>query len=118
MKNLPTTQKAVANDILRSGISNGVDGCCYIFMDNRYAAPQLLVMMVATWNIRGIGTYRANQKEFGSDKLPMNNDAERGSYVWLVDKTLGMLITRWKYSRILQTVSTIMKLEKYHWKTS
>ena len=39
----------------------------------------------------------------------MNNDADRVSYVWLVDKRLGMVITRWKDSRILQTVSTIMK---------
>ena len=109
VKDLPTTQKAVANAILKSGINNDVDGCRYIFMDNRYAAPQLLAMMATAWNIRGVGTCKANRKGFASDKLPMNNDAERGSYVRLVDKRLGMVITRWKNSRILQTVSTIMK---------
>ena len=94
MKDLPTTQKAVANAILKSGINNDVDGCRYIFMDNRYAAPQLLAMMATAWNIRGVGTCKANRKGFASDKLPMNNDAERGSYVRLVDKRLGMVITR------------------------
>ena len=39
----------------------------------------------------------------------MKNDVDRGSYIWLVDKRLEMVITRWKDSRILQTVSTIMK---------
>ena len=39
----------------------------------------------------------------------MSNDADRGSYIRLVDKRLGMVITRWKDSKILQTVSTIMK---------
>ena len=44
------------NTILKSGINNDVDGCHYIFMDNRYAAPQLLAMMVTTWNLRRVGT--------------------------------------------------------------
>ena len=60
VKDLPTTQKAVANAILKSGINNDVDGCRYIFMDNRYAAPQLLAMMATTWNIRGVGICKAN----------------------------------------------------------
>ena len=33
----------------------------------------------------------------------------KGSCVRLVDKILGMVITRWKDSKILQIVSTVMK---------
>ena len=78
-------------------------------MDNRYAAPQLLAMMATTWNIHGVGACKTNQKGFVSDKLPMNNDTEQGLYIQLVDKRLGMVKTQWIDSRILQTVSTIMK---------
>ena len=37
------------------------------------------------------------------------NNVERGLFVRLINKRLGMVITRWKYSRVLQTVSTIIK---------
>ena len=109
VKHLPTTQKAVANAILKSGINNDPNGCRYMFMDNRYASPQLFAMMVTEWNIRGVGTCKANRKGFDSDRLKLNNNCERGSFVRLVDKRLGMVITRWKDSRVLQIVSTIMK---------
>ena len=39
----------------------------------------------------------------------MDKNYERGSYVRLVDKRLGMVITRWKDSRTLQVVSTVIK---------
>ena len=53
VKHLPTTQTAVANAILQSGIDNGVDGCRHIYIDTRYAAPQLLALVIFSWNIRG-----------------------------------------------------------------
>lgn len=62
------------------------DRSCYIFMNNIYGAPQLLAMMVTAWNLREVGTYKANQSGKVSDKLPMNNDTVRDSYVRLVDK--------------------------------
>ena len=60
IKHLPTTQKAVANAILKSGIDNDKDGCRYLFMDNRYAAPQLLALRLTNYNIRTVGTCKAN----------------------------------------------------------
>ena len=106
---LPTTQKAVANAIVKSGIANDTDGCRYIFLDNRYAAPQLLAMLSSNYNIRGVGTCRANRKGFASDSLNVPNNSERGKHVRLVDERIGMVITRWKDSKVLQVVSTIMK---------
>ena len=87
VRELFTTKKAVANDILKSGVNNDVDRCRYIFMDNRYAAPQLLAMVATTWSIRGVGTCKANRKGFAFDKSPMNNNTVRGSYYRLVDKS-------------------------------
>ena len=66
---LPTTQKAVANAIVKSGIANCVDGCRYMFLDNRYACPQLLALMNTSFNVRGVGTCKANRKGFESNSL-------------------------------------------------
>ena len=41
----------------------------------------------------------------------MKNDTGEGLYIQLVDKRLIIVITQWKDSRILQTVSTIIRLE-------
>ena len=109
VRRLPTTQKAVANAILKSKINNDKDGCRYLFMDNRYAAPQLFALMLTNYNIRGVGTCKANRLGFESDQLQLKRDAPRGSYERLHDKRLGMIITRWKDSKNLQTVSTVMK---------
>ena len=108
-RNLPTTQKAVANAILKSNIDNDTDGVRYIFMDNRYAAPQLFALMTTEWNIRGVGTCTAKRKGYPSNHLKLAQNAERGSFVRLVDERLGLVVTRWKDSKILQTVSTTMK---------
>lgn len=105
---LPTTQKAVANAILKSEINNDPNGSRHIFMDNRYTAPQLLALMSTNWNLRGVGTCRSNRKGFASKELVLDKHAKRGSFIRLADKRLGMVITRWKDSKVLQTVSTIM----------
>ena len=105
----PTTQKAVANAIVKSGIANDPNGCRYIFMDNRYACPQLFAILHASYNIRAVGTCKANRKGFASDKMNVKNNAKRGTHVRLVDDRLGMVISRWKDSKVLQVVSTIMK---------
>ena len=49
IKHLPTTQKLVANSILKASIDNDKDGCRYIFMDTRYAAPQLFALMLTSY---------------------------------------------------------------------
>jgi len=105
---LPTRQKAVANATLKSEINNDPNGSRHICMDNRYTAPQLLVLMLTNWNRRGVGTCRANRKGFASKDLELDKSSTRGSFERKVDKRLGMVITRWKDSKILQTVSTVM----------
>ena len=43
---LPTTQKAVANAIVKSQIADDKDGCCHACMDERCAAPQLFSIIL------------------------------------------------------------------------
>ena len=109
VRQLPTTQKAVANAILKSQIDNDKDGCRYLFMDNRYAAPQLLALMLTNNNIRAVGTWKANHVGFESTELFVPRNASRATYVRLVDKILDMVISRWKDSKILQKISSVMK---------
>ena len=56
-----------------------------------------------------MGTCKANRQGFESDKLQIPKKAARGDCRRLYDKRLGMAITRWKDSKNLQTVSTVMK---------
>ena len=84
-------------------------GCRYLFMDNRYAAPQLLALMLTNYNIRAVGTCEASRKGFDSDALQLPKDEVRGDFKCLHDKRLGIVITRWKDSKKLQTGITVMK---------
>ena len=77
-------------------------------MDNRYAEPQLLALMICSWNIRGVGTCIATRLGFDSEALAIDKKAKRGSFLRLVDRQLVMVITEWRDSKDLQTVSTVM----------
>ena len=61
-------------------------------MDNRYAAPQLLALMLTNHNIRAVGTCKAYHKGFNSDALQLLKDAAIGEFKRLYDKRLGMVI--------------------------
>ena len=78
-------------------------------MDYWYACPQLFALILSNYSIRGVGTCKANRKGFDSDMLPMDKKADRGKFIRLVDKILGMAITCWKDSKLLQVMSNVMK---------
>ena len=85
-----------------------MNGCSHIFMDNRYAAPQLLALMTTNYNICPVSTYKVNRIGFKVDGLKLEKNAERGSFKRLVDKRLRIIITPLTDSKTLQTVSTVM----------
>eukprot|EP00957_Ditylum_brightwellii_P006084 460634-Ditylum_brightwellii.AAC.1 len=60
------------------------------------------------WNILATATCRANRKGFLSDDLELNTNAQHGEYVCKVDHCLDTIVTRWKDSRVLQTISIVM----------
>eukprot|EP00957_Ditylum_brightwellii_P096942 7382421-Ditylum_brightwellii.AAC.1 len=61
------------------------------------------------WNLLAAATCRANRKGFPSDALDFAKDAERGDFICKVDPWLGMVVTPWKDSKVLQTISTVME---------
>eukprot|EP00957_Ditylum_brightwellii_P034968 2650454-Ditylum_brightwellii.AAC.1 len=61
------------------------------------------------WNLLVVPTCRANRKGFLSDDLELNENAQHREYICKVDPCFGMVITRWKDSRMLQTITTMME---------
>ena len=64
LQNLLTAQKYVSNYIFKSGISNDPHGSIHIYIDNQYAVTQLFALVKINYNLRAVGTCRANRKVF------------------------------------------------------
>ena len=77
-------------------------------MDNRYATPQLFSRILTNYSIRGLGTYKANRIGSNTVALKMKKTRDMGAYVRTFNKRVGMVITRLKYSKLLQTVSNVI----------
>ena len=81
-----------------------------MFIDNTYVSPQLLAIVDSDWSVRAVSTCRENQIFFDSESLKLENKVEMVSFIRLMGNQPGMVICRWKGSKVLQTVSTVMKL--------
>jgi hypothetical protein len=57
---LPTTQKAVVNPVISTGINNDPDGMMEIYMDNRYSSPHLFMLFRKKYKILACKMIRAN----------------------------------------------------------
>ena len=57
--------------------------------------------MERNYNLRSLGTCRSNKKAFDYEQLLLDQKFNRGTFKKLIDKCLGVVITRWKYSHIL-----------------
>ena len=77
-------------------------------MDNWYSAPQLFSLIWIKYNLRGMGTCRANRKVFDSEQLLLDKKIDRVTLKILVEKRLFVVITIWKDSKNLHVVSTKM----------
>ena len=53
--NLPTTQKAVINAVIKSNIAMDPDGSRCIFMDNRYQCAELALLLRENYQIYSVG---------------------------------------------------------------
>ena len=81
-KQLPTAMKAVITYFLASNISNDHCGLHIIFLENRYACPDLFLILSGKMDLIGGGTYRNNRIGFpGNDELlTLKKVAERETY--------------------------------------
>ena len=84
LHNLTTTQKAVNNAVIKSGIANHPRGSRHLSIENRYAAQQIFALMEINYNMREVRTCRSNRKVFDSEQLLLDkNVIEEHSKYWL-----------------------------------
>lgn len=107
IKSLPTTQKAVANAVMQSGIGNDPDGMRRLFMDNRYTAAPLFILLRERFDILCAGTTRKNRIGWPKDQMNMPKSAPRGSNMVLYDKTNKVLVLQWKDNKVVSCTSTL-----------
>ena len=106
-RGFPTTQRCVLDAVLKTCIGNDPLGFRRIWLDNRYACPQLLVNLLHRYRIRAAGTCRSNRIGWQKDQLNMKNKSPRGSMKQMYDERNQLLEIQWKDSKVLGFVSTI-----------
>ena len=95
-KQLTTTMKAVINDFLDSNIANDNYGAWKIFLEKRYACPELFSIIFEDMNLVGGGTCRNNIIGFPGnyERLKFPKGAVRGTYRQIYNRVFHILSTR------------------------
>ena len=93
-KVLPNNQKAVLNAIskLEFDISDGKNGYRHLSMDNRYACPELTMILRDQCSIYSTGTVIINRKGFPRDIFTFTKSNEKGDYKIAYDKVKNCLL--------------------------
>jgi Transposase IS4 len=109
---LPTTQKAVLNAVLSTGMHTETHGARHIALDNRYQCPELAFLLRQKFKILLTGTCRQNRKGWVKETMNLNKGSDdRGRYKFAVDKDNKVLCCQWVDSKVVNVVSTILSLE-------
>jgi hypothetical protein len=101
------TQKAVVNAIVLSGISTDPDGMREIYMDNRYSAPELFVMLREKYQILACGTIQSNRKGWDGTIMNLSKNDERGSSLVKYDPVNCVLFGQWHDNKVVLFISTL-----------
>ena len=104
---LPTTMKAVVNACYALELNKETRGFRHLSMDNRYAAPQLLVILRDRLKVLATGTVRVNR--VGWNKVLMDlkkTKTNRGTMKLGHDEVNGILIGQWVDSKVVNFVSS------------
>ena len=99
--NLPTTQKAVVNAIVLSGITNEPNGMREIYIDNRYSAPTLFILLREKYSILACGTVRSNQTGWNSQILNLPKTSQRGTSLVKFDPVNKVLFGHWNDNKVV-----------------
>jgi hypothetical protein len=105
--NLPTTQKAVVNAIISSGLVNDPDGSRELYMDNRYTSPALFILLREKYGILACGTIRSNRKGWNAEVMNLKKTAPRGSSILKYDPTNKLLFGQWNDNKVVSFISTL-----------
>ena len=106
-KKLPTTMKAVVNACYALELHKGTNGFRHLFMDNRYAAPQLLVILRDRLKILATGTVRTNRVGWSKTLMTLKKTATNRRTINLAhDEVNGIIIGQWVDSKVVNFVSS------------
>jgi Transposase IS4 len=111
---LPTTQKAVVNAVMRSGIAHDLtNGYRVLSMDNRYQCPELAVGLRDRCKVLSTGTCRKNRKGWPSHLLGLTpQTATRGQASYAYDRTNDLLCLQWRDNKVVNCVTTLIATEE------
>lgn len=111
IRSMPTTQKAVLNAVLSTGMHQEVQGARHIALDNRYQCPELAFLLRTKFKILSSGTCRKNRKGWNAEMMNLSKSEVRGKYKISVDKDNKILCCQWMDSKVVNVVSSILSLE-------
>jgi hypothetical protein len=104
---LPTTQKAVVNAVVSSGIINDTEGMREIYMHNRYTAPELFVTLPEKYQLLACRTIRTNQKGWDSKIMNLSKNTPRGASLERYDPVNKILFGQWKDNKAVSFISSL-----------
>jgi hypothetical protein len=104
---LPTTQKAVVNAVISSGIDNDPEGMREIYMDNRYTSPDLFVLLREKYKILACGTIRTNRKGWDPSIMNLSKSSPRGTSLTKYDPINKVLFGQWNDNKVVSFISTL-----------
>jgi hypothetical protein len=104
---LPTTQKAVVNAIISSGLSNDPNGFWELYMYNRYSSPTRFVLLREKYSILACDTIRSNRKEWDSNIMTLKKSSPRGTSLVKYDKTNQVLFGQLNDNKVISFISTL-----------
>jgi hypothetical protein len=104
---LPTTQKAVVNAVISSGINNDPNGMREIYMDNRYTAPELFVILREKYQILACSTIRPNRKGWDAKIMNLTKSTPRGTSLERYDPMNKILFGQWNDNKVVSYISTL-----------
>ena len=102
-----TTQRAVMNAVIDSGISNDPVGPRILACDNRYTAFYLFMDLRQIHNIFCVGTIRKNRRGWNSDVMNLPKSSARGSSLVAYDTHNSILCFQWNDNKVVSGLSTL-----------
>ena len=106
-KKLPTTMKAVVNACYALELHKETNGFRHLAMDNRYAAPQLLVILRDRLKILATGTVRSNRVGWNKRLMQLKKTKTNRRTIHLAhDEVNGIVIGQWVDSKVVNFASS------------
>ena len=107
IQTLPTTQNAVINAIMQSKIANDPNGKRCVFMDSRYPAAALFILLREQCNILCSETIRKNRIGWSTEQMNLTKSMPRGMRKVLYNHVNKVMATKWVDNKVVSCTSTL-----------